>query len=324
MSTPAGSTPLVGPGLAAADEVVYLVGRPPMTETLGFLSQTIEARGTDVGALADKWRAANDHVVVLETEDAGAADVPAAGPLPAEAEQLAARVVADPAVRASFAVVPISIEMVELDRLVVFQKKINLTHVRSIQQRLPSEPTVHELFQVAMPLDSERVDPGLHGQLIGHDGAGNSLFAFASPSTDARVLETKIFDAAEAPGLAFTGAPVKLVVTAVGYGINHFSAIRIGTRLMLNNGSHRAYALRDAGITHVPCLIQNVTRRDELEVIGNGEIVGRYDAYFVHPRPPMLKDYFDERLRVVAHLPRVQRELRVTVQPQGLDAPASP
>src|SRR2546430_11202463 len=37
--------------------------------------------------------------------------------------------------------------------------------------------------------------------------------------------------------------------------------------LILNNGSHRAYALRELGITRVPCIVQHVSCREELNVL---------------------------------------------------------
>ncbi len=41
----------------------------------------------------------------------------------------------------SFALVPVSIAMVELDRLVVYQKAINVSHVARILARLGATPS---------------------------------------------------------------------------------------------------------------------------------------------------------------------------------------
>jgi hypothetical protein len=92
-------------------------------------------------------------------------------------------------------------------------------------------------------------------------------------------------------------------------------------RLVLHNGSHRAYFLRDIGITHAACVIQRVTRRDELEFLG-GEVHLNPDRYLKAPRPPLLKDYFDPKLRKVIAVPKKNRSVRVQFGCEQIDVPA--
>jgi len=99
---------------------------------------------------------------------------------------------------------------------------------------------------------------------------------------------------------------------AVGFGSNFLNAIYAENRLILNNGSHRAYALRDLGITRVPCIVQHISSRDELGVLACTAVTDAPNFFLQDRRPMMLKDYFDPRLRKVL---RVQRRLRqVTVK----------
>lgn len=85
------------------DEHVFLVGRPPLGEFLGFVTaQAAEGQVVDLGALADEWRAANDHIRDLETREAGWADNPPIGQLPAGQESLRRLVLSDPVFRRSF------------------------------------------------------------------------------------------------------------------------------------------------------------------------------------------------------------------------------
>ena len=93
--------------------------------------------------------------------------------------------------------------------------------------------------------------------------------------------------------------------------------------MLLLNGSHRAYAVRDSGISHAPCLVQQVTRREELEVTAVSELVQRPDDFLVAPRPPLLKDYFDPLLRMDVQVPKTVRQVRVVVSVETLDAPAA-
>jgi hypothetical protein len=66
--------------------------------------------------------------------------------------------------------------------------------------------------------------------------------------------------------------------------------------LLLNNGYHRACALRTLGITHAPCLIQTISRMDELDLTAKRKVVKDPDFYFNTARPPLLKDFFDPKI----------------------------
>ena len=87
------------------------------------------------------WRAANDHVRQLEQDEAGIADGISVEPLPDELSALSETALNDPVVQRSFAVVPIELGAVDLDRLVVHQKCINVSYVRGLQALLSAEPT---------------------------------------------------------------------------------------------------------------------------------------------------------------------------------------
>ena len=136
------------------------------------------------------------------------------------------------------------------------------------------------------------------------------------------MLELSLVDPGDIRGHSATGTPTHVLAATIGYGANYFSAIRAEGRTILNNGSHRAYALREAGVTHAPCLIQQVSRREELELIGHNELKADMDLYLKNSRPPMLKDYFDPELRMLVHVPRTRRQIRVIVTVESTDVPA--
>jgi hypothetical protein len=89
----------------------------------------------------------------------------------------------------------------------------------------------------------------------------------------------------------------RAVGLVVGFSTNFFNVVRDDKRLLLHNGYHRACALRALGITHVPCVIQTVTRRDELDLIAKDNVAEDPAFYFAACRPPLLKDFFDPRIR---------------------------
>ncbi len=315
----AAETRATDPGSRAGsllDDHVFLIGRPPLGEFLGFVRLVaVEGQKVSQRQLAEEWRRANDHVREFETREAGWADNPEIQALPAEASELNQRLLADPMLKQSFQVVPTSVGMVELDRLVVFQKQINLSFVKSLQEALGREPDFERVFRFCLPFDH----PHPPAQIM--QMAGNA-FTFISHSNDLRFLDASLFDPVQILGYAPQGPAVAVVGLVVGYGSNFLNAALIEGRLVLGNGSHRAYALREIGITRVPCLIQHVTRRDELEVLGFGDLHKNADNYLKSPRPPVLKDYFDPELRKLVQVPRKLRQVRITFGVEQVDIPA--
>ena len=298
----------------SVDPHVFLSGRPPLGEFLGFVTSTVGGEALDIGALAESWRQANDHVESLRSTEPTYADAPAISDLPEHLAAFGEAVVADPIVQRAFTIVPFRLAMVELDRLVVWQKHIDLTHVARLRERLGSNPTDEDVFRLALPIDRQ-LDPPVAAGIV-----APNTWGFASESSDLRVLDAKLIEAG-AVDTVVGGAATYVVAAVVGFGSNMLSAIHAENRLVLNNGSHRAYALRDAGITHAPCLIQLVSRRDELPVIAGPDLAGNLDAYLTDPRPPVLRDYFDDTLRVVAPVARKKRQVRVQISVEQVDVP---
>ena len=78
-----------------------------------------------------------------------------------------------------------------------------------------------------------------------------------------------------------------------GLGISLFEAIetRDPTALIGLPMIALANALREAGYTHVPCLVQTVSRREELNVlVGPGHpLTVNTDEFLKAPRPPLLR-----------------------------------
>jgi hypothetical protein len=201
--------------------------------------------------------------------------------------------------------VPTEVAFVELDSLVVYQKHIDLTFVRELKKKLGPAPTDEEIFRTCLPYDHPH-PPAKWARL------NDNSFVFVSPSCDMRFLRVMPLEARHIQGYPHPGALVGVVGLGVGFGSNFLNALRAENRLILNNGSHRAYALRDMGFTHVPCVVQHVSNRDELDVVAASAIRRDPDQFFKHPRPSMLKDYFNPALRKI--MPSHRRLRQITVK----------
>lgn len=270
--------------------------------------------GTD-GAPAPAPAAANG--ASAPAHDA-AGTPPGVQPLPPELEPLAGRVLADPICRRAFAAVPVRVAWVELDPLVVFQRTVNLEHVRRLQAQLGRRPSPQDVFRFCLPYDHPT--PAFRVRALpGRDG-NDGTYVFTSESNDLRYLEPTLLRPDQISAYDPLGPVAAVLGLAVGFGSNYLNVIACGGRLVLNNGNHRAYALRDLGFTHAPCLVQEVTRREELSVVGAGRLRRHPDYYLKDPCPPVLADYFDPQMAHRVRLVRRGREVRVTFHVEEVSA----
>jgi hypothetical protein len=118
------------------------------------------------------------------------------------------------------------------------------------------------------------------------------------------------------------GAMAGIVGLVVGFGSNFLNVIRVGKRLVLHNGYHRACALHALGITHAPCIIQTVTRSDELELAAKATVAEDPEFYFHTARPPLLKDFFDPKIGKVFRTHKQVRMIEVNYEVRDFTVPA--
>jgi hypothetical protein len=149
-----------------------------------------------------------------------------------------------------------------------------------------------------------------------------NAFTFMSPSNDLRFLGAMKMQPQNLKDYPPPGSLVGIVGLAVGFGSNFMNAVYFQKRLILNNGSHRAYALRKLGFRSVPCIIQHVSSLHELDVVAASDIVDHPDAFLNNPRPSMLRDYFNPKLHKVMPVHRRLRQVTVRFETEEHDLPA--
>jgi len=288
-----------------ADRRVRLLGQPHLHEYIAFVKEkTVGGERADVRALADEWRAANDHFYELEQSEAGLADEVQSEPIGPSLRPLADALEATPRFKAAFDALPTTIERVELDRLVVCQQSVSLGFAADLQARLSSEPDDEELFRFCLPM-SPSVAPVEVTRLDEY------RYLFTSDSSDFRPHEPTLLRPGEATGLPSHDPVGAVLGLPVGFGSNFLQAVRVDGRLILHNGYHRAYALRAHGLTHAICVLQEVTRRDELKLIGADAVVDAPEFYCRAARPPLFKDFFDPKVSKILDVRRMRRVIEV-------------
>jgi len=272
--------------------MVWLLGQRPLSDYLKFVeTKVVGGAEMDRRALTDEWRAANDLYYELAETERGIADEAECLELDASAASHVEAVQADPYFQSTFTDLPVMFRMVELDRLVVSQTHVQAGYTADLQQRIGAQPSIETLMRFCLPL--EREVPRCEIQRV-----GSGRFLFLSGSTDFRAHNPVLLKPGQVSGLKSWGPVAGVVGLPVGLGCNYLAVIRDETnRMLLQNGYHRACSLRAMGVTHAPAVVQSVNRTDELNLVAPDVVRASPADFFGSPRPPLLKDFFDPRLR---------------------------
>jgi hypothetical protein len=298
----------------ASSEEIWLLGLPKLDEFVSFVKRRTEGgRQADEGALIDRWRVAADRYDQLQVSEKGLAETVEIRELSAPMQPMVERVLGDRYFKKVFSSLPVAFGLVELDKLVVYQRDVTIDHLERVRDRLGDDRSDEALFRTCLPFDHPRP----------HVSVGESAgrFVFHSASTDLRFLGAELLEPEQLGDFVPNGPAVGVVALVVGFGSNYLNAVRFGNRLVLNNGYHRAYALRSLGITHVPCVIQAASHAQEIGFAGSSTIGEHASLYFETPRPPLLKDFFDPVLTQSFRTPRMRRQVQISFNTSTLNIP---
>jgi hypothetical protein len=284
---------------------LWLLGQPPLSRLLDFVeSSVVGGDRFDRQALTAAWRAANDRWQALERSEAGIANAGEHRELDAALQPLADEVRSHPNYRQSFDTLPTEFAMVDLDHLIVDQQHVTQTFVDRIAARARRESDAASLFRLCMPLAAP--DTPVTIQKV-----GSHRYVFKSRSLDFRFHDAHLL----APRIHDSFGPVAGIVgLVVGYGCNFLNVMRVGKRVLLANGYHRAVGLRAAGVRFAPAVMQTATRVDELQVSVKSRIADAAEFYFESARPPLLRDFFDAQLTTLLPIRPRMRQIEVSFE----------
>jgi hypothetical protein len=300
----------------AWSEELYRIGMPTLMDYVEYVRRRGFAAGKfDEAALIDQWRQAWQYFQSLEKTESGLADSASVNELSAEMTRLVERVMADRYFVHAYGSLPISFGIVDLDRLAVFQRSIALEHSKYLADQLYPPLSDAAVFRFCMPYDQ----PAPSARMI---RSGRNRFVFESADANLRYLGAEPLDQVVAQELAADGPLAAALALSIGFGSSYLNVVRLGPRMVLNNGYHRAHALRSLGVTHVPCVIQVIAHPDELAYAGGSELIDHYATLFSAPRPPLFKDFFDSRLTTVLKVQRTRQQLQINIDVQTIRAPS--
>lgn len=151
-------------------------------------------------------------------------------------------------------------QMVEIDPLFAFQFSIDTSRATSKCTHLSTPLIPDELFPICLPIGEPR-DPfqySLQGQSLAVKARGLNM----------RLLPVQIAQSQSGLAIQITLAYTPPLVYVTRYQGKCF----------LTNGFHRAFGIRAAGHTHMPCIFRDVHSYQEAGVLGDDQTFS--EAYF--------------------------------------------
>jgi len=213
-----------------------------------------------------------------------------------------------------------TLALVRLDDLIVLQNSVNLDRAASLAQRISSNATMEQLLDYSIDL-TRRPAP------IHHRWIGQNTLLFTSPNHDVRPGNVEVRsvprnakgsgDGAvhDVPALVVPllegEAPSYCIRTRAAIPTNDGSQKRVWF-LTLQNGIHRAYALRSLGFEYMPVLLIDPSSADETGLLMSNWSPERMQQVPTL-RPPLLKDFFNSDLTETFELRRSMLCVRISV-----------
>ncbi len=300
----------------AIDDYLLLVGHPPADDFFRFFrTRVVGGETADTDDLIRAWRKANARVRELRDSEATLADGTELRQLPTEMRDAAAAALRE-AEQRGYRLTPCRWMHVELDRMTVFQKRINLRWVSQLQALIGKTPTARDLVEVA---SGARI-PKPHIKVVRSD---EGTYTLSCSSGELRFLGPRTLDPGEMPDLGIPGEMTNVIGLFIGFGFSFLSALNYRDRLILKNGTHRAYALRALGFERVPCLVTEIDHEDDLDLAGIRGVRPQIERSLRLPRPPLFKDYFDPALGKVVPVSRSDHALHLEVVARSIRVPAA-
>lgn len=259
--------------------------------------------------LLQQWKGAAAHFRTIADSEASLPDGAKTREIGEAAKQMLPEILEDHLFQKTFSQLPITFKLVEIDNLIACQRQVNWDYVQALRAKVTSAATDSGLVELCL---SPRVENPTPAFLQQSPNAG----VYTSPSGDFRFLGGYPKDLCEDDFrvAAGGGLPVAAIVLLFGHGGSPVNVLASGSRLILNNGFHRAYALRSLGYDFMPAVVQEVSNAD-LEL--GPTIQGLPKDYLLEdPRPSMVKDFFDEQLIIRL---RVKSRLKTLKVAWGVD-----
>jgi hypothetical protein len=212
-----------------------------------------------------------------------------------------------------------TVGLVRLDDLTILQSVVNLDRADRLAERIGPNADTSTLLDYAFDFDREPAS--IHHKLI-----GNNTHLFTSPNHDVRLGNIEVRTVPRYPSAdARDVGEIPALILPITEGDSFIYCVRTYSHaqfpdgsvkriwfLTLQNGVHRAYALRARGYEYMPMLIVDPETADETRLLtGNWSQERQQQA--ASTRPPLLKDFLNPELTETFAVRRSLLCLRVAI-----------
>lgn len=246
------------------------------------------------------------HVATYEAQRAALFARPAFEPAALDIAPLPASIAAQgeallrtlrPAIEPRDAASRLSAGLVDLTRLLSFQKAVNLEHIAQ-RVAIASPDDWEALAQVCLP--SAGVEEELNGT-FDKDGRGVTITSL-NPNLRVGPLRTiTVPDGSHSRLLGFT----------LMFGTPHLHVVEYKGRWFLKDGYHRAYGLLARGVTRVPAIVERA--RSFADVHG-GATTLMSQEYLLGAHPPFLTDFHNSAVSATVTQQALRKVIRIRAE----------
>jgi hypothetical protein len=195
-----------------------------------------------------------------------------------------------------------SIKMVKIDELITLQSYINVNRANDLAEKISKDASFEDLLYYT--IDFNRKPAVIHNHVISQNAV-----LFSTNDHDVRLgrIEVRQIPRYDEQGMS-SDKTVPALVIPIQEGDPFVYCIRThmavimpdGTQkqihfLTLQNGIHRAYALRSLGIEYMPCLVIDPISAEETRMLMGNWSPERLQQN-ASQRPPLMKDFFNPEL----------------------------
>ncbi|MHB8572610.1 MAG: hypothetical protein ACYDAY_06595 [Candidatus Dormibacteria bacterium] len=282
--------------LVAGETVLHRESRA----LLGWLSEA-EGATTVLGrnpVPTDDMQSINDALRVCRTEVAKRPVYTVEDPILAESLPGLESVRARPDLHATFANLNWRPAMVDLERVLTFQK---IVHTDGIDQRLKGVREKAKLLELCIP--GQQPLPPL-GAIADSDGKG---FTISSNNPNLRIAGGQLSEAQVAQSPETPPVRMQAMTFLVYMGTSYLQVVRYRDRAFVRDGYHRAAGLLRRGITRVPCIFIEAQTFEEIAAPA-GSL--SYEVLY-GDRPPRLSDFWNDAVAGSVKQVAIRKVVRV-------------
>jgi hypothetical protein len=196
-----------------------------------------------------------------------------------------------------------SFKTVEIDKIVCFQQWVDLDYVGELAKSLPATPDSSSVVKFCLPI-------GFPVQAGMNIDAQSSAITISSKTPHLAVGGLGVNQAA--PGTAPS------VVFTLGVNANYVQVVKYEGRHFIKNGYHRAYALRERGVSAVPCVYAEVS---DYAMTGANRPGFFSRETIMSARPPTIPDFFDNTVSADIKIQPTMNVIRIKAEQYAVPIP---